>query len=859
MIPYEEASQMAGSGGLDTARVAASRIRYGANTLTPPVREPWWRQYVKKYNDPIIRILLLAIAISAGVALITGSGLLDTAGIVAAVLLATSLSFISEYRSNRAFDILNAHRGDMPVKVFRGGSAVSVPAREIVVGDLVILEAGDAIPADGWVLESDHLYADESAFSGESEPVGKSTASRVLKGTFVTAGRGRMAAAAVGDTAEMGKIAATLGIDHATKTPLEQKLTDLAGLISRFGYAMAALIFATLLLHGFFTGECTGPNPASAVYLLHSFMLAVVIIVVAVPEGLPMSVALSLSLAMRRMTAANCLVRRLIACETIGSATTICTDKTGTLTKNQMDVVVSSAGDPVRASGLPRTPAEWIALNAAVNSTAHLSERDGRMSTIGNSTEGALLRWLYVKSLDYNRIRAETAIKKQVLFDGTRKRMSTVAEIGGRQYLLVKGAPEIVAQRCDPVPEIEDLGKYASRAMRVLSFAHKEVTDNDDSETNLTWDGFVGIRDELRDNIAGSIALCSKAGIRVRMVTGDSRETGTAIARETGILRNGTVLLGAEFRNLPEQERVAAAEDLDVLARAEPMDKLLLVQALQRKGQVVAVTGDGINDAPALRFADVGLSMGLSGTEVAREASDIVILDDSFATITSAVLWGRSLYENIQRFLLFQLTINFCACILAFAAPLLGYPEPFTILQILWINIIMDTLAAFALCSESPHACLMDRPPVSRGAPIISRFMGFSILLTGSFFILFGLLQVATGFLGGTTPGGTATVFFTAFVIAQVWNGINCRALDGKMPPFFSGNPVFFAVMGTIVLAQFLIVQYGGAIFHTVPLAPVEWATIIIATSPVLLVGLAIRTFFRRACSAEPPAADGTA
>lgn len=836
---------MAGDGGLETARVAASRARYGSNTLTPPVREPWWRQYVKKYNDPIIRILLLAIAISAGVALVSGTGLLDTAGIVAAVLLATSLSFISEYRSSRAFDLLNAHRGDFPVKVFRRGSAVSVPAREIVVGDLVILEAGDAIPADGWVLESDHLYTDESAFSGESEPVVKSTASRVLKGTFVTAGRGRIAAAAVGDAAEMGRIAATLGVDHATRTPLEQKLTDLAGLISRFGYAMAALIFAALLLHGFFTGECTGVNPESAVYLLYSFMLAVVIIVVAVPEGLPMSVALSLSLAMRRMTRANCLVRRLIACETIGSATTICTDKTGTLTKNQMEVVVSSPGGPVPVDGLPETPAEWITLNAAVNSSAYLAEREGRMATIGNSTEGALLRWLLTQSLDYNHIRAETATRKQVLFDGSRKRMSTVVEIGGRQYLLVKGAPEVVAQRCTPEPDIGDLEKYASRAMRVLSFAHKEVINGDDSEAGLVWDGFVGIRDELRDNIAGSVALCTKAGIRVRMVTGDSRETGMAIARETGILKSGTVLLGKEFRELSEQERVAAAENLDVLARADPMDKLLLVQALQKGGQVVAVTGDGINDAPALRFADVGLSMGLSGTEVAREASDIVILDDSFATITSAVLWGRSLYENIQRFLLFQLTINFSACILAFSAPLLGYPEPFTILQILWINIIMDTLAAFALCSEAPHAGLMNRPPIPTSAPIITRFMGVSIIVTGTFFIICGLLQIATGFSKNVDPAVAGTAFFTAFILAQVWNGINCRALCTKMPPVFSGNPVFFCVMSAVVLIQFCIVQFGGAIFHTVPLSPEAWGVIALATASVLFVGSATRIAYR--------------
>lgn len=845
MLSYEETTRISGEHGIASSQVAALRGTYGENTVTPPVREPLWKQYAKKYNDPIIRILLIAVAISAGVSIISGTGFLDTLGILIAVLLATSLSFVSEYRSSREFDVLNAHRDDMPVKVVRDGQPSTVTSREVVAGDLILLEAGDAVPADGWITEHDVLFVDESAFSGESEPVAKEVSTRVLKGTFVSAGKGRMVAAAVGNAAEMGVISATLGIDHATKTPLESKLERLAHTISRFGYAMAALIIFALVARGVVTGELTGFNPESAVHLLHYFMLAVVIIVVAVPEGLPMSVALSLSLVMRRMTRANCLVRRLIACETIGSATTILTDKTGTLTKNQMEVVISSSGEPVIAAGLPQSTAEWITLNAAVNGTAHLGERDGRLVTIGNSTEGALLRWLSSHSLDYRRIRAETNVKKQVLFDSKRKRMSTVVQIGGKPILLVKGAPDIVADLCKDKPDISGLTEYAARAMRVLAFAHREITGDDESETKLVWDGFVGIRDELRDNIAASVALCGQAGIRVRMVTGDSRETAEAIARETGILKNGTVLTGAEFRILPDKGRINAARDLDVLARAEPMDKLLLVQALQKIGDVVAVTGDGINDAPALKHADVGLSMGLSGTEVAREASDIIILDDSFATITSAVLWGRSLFENIQRFVLFQLTINFCACILSFLAPLLGYPEPFSILQILWINIIMDTLAAFALCSESPHASLMNRPPIPRDAHIITPFIRLSIAVTGAFFIIAGLLQITTGFLGGINPAEAGTVFFSAFVLAQVWNGINCRALDGKMPPFFSGNPVFFAVMGVIVAAQFLIVQYGGKVFRTVPLGMGEWVAIIATTASVLLIGLAIRLAYR--------------
>lgn len=845
MIPLEELKTMTGESGLALSRVAEMRTRYGANEMTPPVREPLWKQYLAKFDDPVIRILLLAVAISTVVAIVQGSGLLDTIGIIIAVLLATGIAFFNEYRSSREFDVLNAQRDDMAVKAIRDGKPVSVPSREIVVGDLILLEAGDGVPADGWVISSDDMFSDESAFTGETEPVNRVVAERVLKGTFITAGKGQMYAAAVGDSAQMGVIAASLGIDHATETPLEQKLEALAHIISRFGYAMAVLILGTFLFRGIMTGEVTGLNLETANSVLHYVMLAVVIIVAAVPEGLPMSVALSLSLAMRKMTAANCLVRRLIACETIGSATTICTDKTGTLTKNQMEVVASPFGNPAVAENIPATPAEWIALNSAINGTAHLEEREGKVIVIGNSTEGALLRWLREHGHNYRQLRAEYTITRQYLFDGNRKRMSTVVHINGKYFLLVKGAPEILAGLCTKAPDLSGVSELASRAMRTLAFAHKEITDNDEHETGLTWDGFVGIRDHLRDNIPESVATCQHAGIKVRMVTGDNPETARAIAQESGIMQGGRVMTGSAFRALSLDDQVTAACDLDVMARAEPMDKLLLVEALQKTGAVVAVTGDGTNDAPALKHADVGLAMGIAGTEVAREASDIILLDDSFASITSAVWWGRSLYENIQRFILFQLTINFCACILVFLAPLLGYPEPFSIIQILWINIIMDTLAAFALCSEAPHAGLMNHKPVSHDAKIITPFMWLSIIVTGAIFIIAGMLQIATGFIGGSTPEEITTVFFSAFIIAAVWNGINCRALDGKMPAFFRGNPTFFVVMGMVVILQAAIVQFGGAIFGTVPLSAELWVRIILFTAPVLIIGFVLRTAFR--------------
>ncbi len=841
MLTFDEIIKLAGDSGLQSSQVEEFRKKYGANAMTPPVRESLWKQYLQNFDDPIIKILLLAVTISLVVSLVQGSGFLDTIGIILAILLATGIAFFNEYRSSKEFDILNAHRDDMGVKAIRDGHPTSVPARDIVVGDLCILEAGDAVPADGYLSVSDALYSDESAFTGESEPVQKEVQAQVLKGAFVTAGKGRMIAAAVGDSAQMGLIAASLGIDHATQTPLEHKLEALAGIISKFGYAMAILIFGTLLVRGVMFGEVTGLNIDTANHLLHYIMLAVVIVVAAVPEGLPMSVALSLSLAMRKMTKANCLVRRLIACETIGSATTVCTDKTGTLTKNQMEVVASSAGNPVSPGDLPGTAAEWITLNAAVNGTAHLEEREGRVIVIGNSTEGALNRWLREHALNYQQLRDETTVAKQYLFDGNRKRMSTVIHLKGTPYLLVKGAPEIISGLCSATPDLSGVSELASQAMRTLAFAHKEIINSDEMETELIWDGYVGIRDPLRDDIAASVASCQSAGIKVRMVTGDNPETARAIARDAGILQQGTVVTGTEFRSLTEEQQVAAAEGLDVMARAEPMDKLLLVTALQKTGAVVAVTGDGTNDAPALKHADVGLAMGIAGTEVAREASDIILLDDSFGSITNAVLWGRSLYENIQRFLLFQLTINFSACILVFIASVMGYPEPFTIIQILWINIIMDTLAAFALCSEAPHAALMKHRPIPHDAKIITPFMWLSIIVTGAFFIVGGMLQIATGFLGGSTAAEINTVFFAAFIIAAVWNGINCRALDGKMPAFFKGNPTFFAVMGIIVLAQILIIQYGGAIFGTVPLSLNQWLLIVVATASVLVIGLLLR------------------
>jgi Ca2+-transporting ATPase len=849
MIPFQDLPLSAKEHGLSHEDVLAMRERYGKNELTPPRRTPLWRQYLEKFNDPIIRILLVAVLISAVVSIIERSNLIDTLGIILAVLLATSISFFTEYRSNREFEALNALREDTGIKVIRDGQPAAIPMRELVVGDLVLLEAGDALPADGYLLTEVDLEVDESTFTGESEPARKTPEEALLKGTWITAGRGRMITGAVGDETRMGQIAADLALGSRPDTPLQIKLRQLASFISRFGYLMAGLIIATLMIQGAITGIFQESPIVIAQYILDSFMFAVIIIVVSVPEGLPVSVTVSLALTVRKMTRAASLVRRLIACETVGSVTVICTDKTGTLTMNLMEVVASSIEFPLSEPGVPETPAGWITLNAAINSTAELESRDGKLVTVGNSTEAALLRWLHRVGLSYQEIRSRYPPVSQELFDSRKKQMATVIRESGREFILVKGAPEIVAAACSPTPDLTHIHDLANRAMRTLAFAHAEIQGSGASPPSLIWDGYVGIRDEVRPDVPEAVRTCQKAGIKVKMVTGDSPVTATAIARETGILAAGSVLTGSEFRDLPDKDRSVAARDLEVLARSEPSDKLLLVETLQGSGEVVAVTGDGTNDAPALRHADVGLAMGIAGTEVAREASDIILLDDSFPTIKNAIWWGRALYENIQRFLIFQLTINISAAVLSFLAPVLGFPPPFTIIQLLWINIIMDSLAALALCSEAPHRALMNRLPVPKDEPVITSYMKWAILITATAYILVGIIAILFGIPFMESPEQQATAFFAAFVVAQVWNGINCRGINGIMPPLFRGNPAFFGIMAGSVAIQVFIVQYGGEFFSTVPLSLGQWLFILLVTFPVILLWPLIRWWVRNAGS----------
>ncbi|MBI3411008.1 MAG: cation-translocating P-type ATPase [Planctomycetes bacterium] len=981
--------------GLSAQQVFQSRQLFGANHLTPLPRESLWKKFLEKFDEPIIKILLAAallsmivdlfrppfeslrftaggIAVGLVVLAITGAYLLrrshlipsllflgalllfpiglatghasfDGLAVMLAVILATGVAFASEYKSDREFEILNAQKESLEVKLLRGGDVHALPLEEVVVGDLVLLEMGDEIPADGRVVKATEMYVDQSLMTGESEPVrkharlnddadGPEQAGCLYRGTQVVDGVGQMIVTEVGDETYLGEIARRLSahdereeekagpdnernrIKHKLTvskelTPLQLKLQNLAQLISKVGYAAAIAIFLALLIRGIIVGEVRWPGPHddfaavlldSAANLLGYFMYMVIIIVVAVPEGLPMSVTVSLALAMRKMTRANSLVRQLVACETIGSATVICSDKTGTLTQNKMRVVrvgwdgmmmergapnwVFPLQDVARArNGKPSEgkPMDWIALNAAVNSTAHLEFKDGEPCTVGNSTEGALLQWLHEGGLEYARLRLDFEPLYQMHFSSERKRMTTVIRIGDRLAALVKGAPEwllgesthYLDDNGQPVPwtetartaSLEQLARAAGQAMRTLAFgfawlAKDQPADEeslharrDQLENGLVFIGFVAIRDPLRDDVKDAVSECRRAGIEVKMITGDNLETALAIGGEIGLLDrpDALVLTSAEFNNLSDEQLKECLPRLRILARARPLDKLRMVKHLQELGEVVAVTGDGTNDAPALKKADVGLAMGRTGTEVAKEASKIVLLDDAFSTIVKAVHWGRSLYENIQRFIQFQLTINVSALAIAFLGPFFGVKPPFTILQLLWINVIMDTLASIALCSEPPRPGLMDMKPKRKDENILTRDMMQTILTTAIFFIVV-MMALLLGLENGwclRDPSGTRSksfpelsywqvaVFFSIYVLFQVWNEVNCRSLTPKRSGLVGmlRNPVFLGIVGLIVIGQVLIVSFGGEIFEVAPLSVVAWLGTIAFTASVLV------------------------
>jgi len=856
--------------GLTDNEVKESRAKHGENTLTPPKRTPLWKLYLDKYKDPIIKILLVAVVISLALACMNGD-FIETVGIVFAIILATTVGFYFEMDAAKKFNVLTALGEESPVKVRRGGNVVEIARKDVVVGEVVIIEVGDEIPADGTLIESTDLQIDESTLTGEpiinkhadpqkNDKEATYPSGKVLRSTMVMNGRGTYQVSAVGDATEIGKVARSSTEITSVKTPLSQQLDKLAKLISKFGIGISLAAFVIFLCHDILTDPKgiwhTSNYLAMAKTVLDYFMMAVTLIVMAVPEGMPMAVTLSLALNMRRMLKNNNLVRKLHACETMGAVTVICTDKTGTLTQNKMQVA-----DMVLYTDDTKTFNYALALN----STANIDETG---KGIGNPTEVALLLWLQKQNIDYKELRKDEAIEHQLPFSTERKYMATIARIDGRHVLMVKGAPEIVAKFCGLTDkqraEIHSrLQGYQNKAMRTLAFATKILTDSEQPEMmNLTPEmgmdfcGVAAISDPIRSDVPAAVKECINAGINVKIVTGDTSATAIEIARQIGIWDNDTPnyaqITGPDFAALSDEEAFKRVVELRVMSRARPSDKQRLVNLLQQHDAVVAVTGDGTNDAPALNHAHVGLSLG-SGTSVAKEASDITLIDDSFRSIVNAVMWGRSLYRNIQRFLFFQLVVNVTALLLVLAGAMIGTELPLTVTQILWVNIIMDTFAALALASLPPSAEVMKEKPRKRTDFIITKGMARGIIGIGLtfFIVLFTMLRLCLHSDGGMQH--QLSIFFTVFVMLQFWNLFNAKTFGSNHSAFndFRHDNGLSLVLALILAGQWLIVTFGGRMFRTEPLTGKEWLCILVGTSIVLWVGELWRGAKRLRCKLQ--------
>ena len=852
--------------GLTDQEVLQNRQKYGMNLLTPPKRPSIWKLYLEKFQDPVIKVLLVAAAFSLLISIIE-SEYAETIGIFFAIFLATGIGFYFEYDANKKFDLLNAVGEETPVMVIRNGKVHEIPKKDIVVGDVVILNTGDEIPADGVLLEAVSLQVNESSLTGELM-VNKTTdeahfdeeatypSNSVMRGTTVTDGHGVMCVERVGDATEIGKVARQATEQSQEQTPLNLQLTKLANLIGKVGFTIATLTFVIFTAKDLYVhlNNTTITDWHQwleiARIVLKYFMMAVTLIVVAVPEGLPMSVTLSLALNMRRMLKTNNLVRKMHACETMGAITVICTDKTGTLTQNLMQVYDAK---------LDESQKNLIAEGIATNSTAFLEEKEGegKPSGVGNPTEVALLLWLNEQGMDYISLRNQAKTVNQLTFSTERKYMATLVDssVLNTRVLYVKGAPEIVMGKCNleesRVKQYnEQLLAYQNQAMRTLGVAYKVIPENSSTdcaelvkEGGLTFMGIFAISDPIRSDVPDAVKKCQSAGIRVKIVTGDTPGTATEIARQIGLWTSEDTernrITGVEFAALSDEEALERVVDLKVMSRARPMDKQRLVQLLQQKGEVVAVTGDGTNDAPALNHAQVGLSMG-TGTSVAKEASDITLLDDSFHSIATAVMWGRSLYKNIQRFIVFQLTINVVALLSVLLGAFLGTELPLTVTQMLWVNLIMDTFAAMALASIAPSMDVMNEKPRKRTDFIISPVMRNNIFGVGAGFliVLMGLLAFFKNMPGGMDVHHL-TVFFTIFVMLQFWNLFNASVF-GTNHSIFKDAGHAMGMLGValiILVGQFIIVTFGGKVFRTEPLPVLEWAYIIAGTSVVLWIG----------------------
>lgn len=864
--------------GLTDEQVKQSREQHGKNVLTPPQRTSLWKLYLDKYRDPIIQILLVAAFVSLILAFIE-KNFMETIGIFVAVFLATTVGFYFERDAAKKFNLLTALSEEQPVKVRRNGKVMEIPRHDVVVGDVVLVEVGDEVPADGELIVCNDLQINESTLTGEPvtekslEGGGDGAYPRnvILRSTMVMNGRGEFVVTAVGDATEIGKVAKKSTEQTSVETPLHMQLDKLAKMISKVGSVVSVAAFFIFLIHDILTNPAWGGKDYfyMAEIVLKYFMMAVTLIVMAVPEGLPMAITLSLALNMRRMLKSNNLVRKLHACETMGAVTVICTDKTGTLTQNKMQV-----------SALELKQGDEALLDTAIalNSTAELN--DGK--PIGNPTESALLLWLDAQGKDYEELRKQVNVLKQLPFSTERKMMATLAEVDGETYLFVKGAPEIVMKKCIIEDRMlrqsaEELDEWQHKAMRTLAFAYKKVEASimRTSRTStaevvalldandLQLQAIAAIADPIRPDVPAAVQECRHAGIEVKVVTGDTAATALEIGKQIGVFEDEPENIGADgsmtsldqqmitgeqWEALSDEEAYERAKDIRVMSRARPTDKQRLVAMLQKRGEVVAVTGDGTNDAPALHYAHVGLSLG-SGTSVAKEASDMTLLDDSFKSIANAVMWGRSLYRNLQRFLFFQLVVNVAALLLVLGGSVIGTEMPLTVTQILWVNLIMDTFAALALASLPPSHEVMKDKPRKASDFIINKSIGFGILFCGIvfFLVMFALLVYCERRGKGGVDVHELTMFFTTFVMIQFWNLFNAKALMSHHTAFrhFLKDKGMILVLVLVLVGQWIIVTFGGEMFRTTPLSLHEWLLIVGSTSVVLWVGELWRGFKR--------------
>jgi len=864
--------------GLTDEQVKQSREQHGKNVLTPPQRTSLWKLYLDKYRDPIIQILLVAAFVSLILAFIE-KNFMETIGIFVAVFLATTVGFYFERDAAKKFNLLTALSEEQPVKVRRNGKVMEIPRHDVVVGDVVLVEVGDEVPADGELIVCNDLQMNESTLTGEPvtekslEGGGDGAYPRnvILRSTMVMNGRGEFVVTAVGDATEIGKVAKKSTEQTSVETPLHMQLDKLAKMISKVGSVVSVAAFFIFLIHDILTNPAWGGKDYfyMAEIVLKYFMMAVTLIVMAVPEGLPMAITLSLALNMRRMLKSNNLVRKLHACETMGAVTVICTDKTGTLTQNKMQV-----------SALELKQGDEALLDTAIalNSTAELN--DGK--PIGNPTESALLLWLDAQGKDYEELRKQVNVLKQLPFSTERKMMATLAEVDGETYLFVKGAPEIVMKKCIIEDRMlrqsaEELDEWQHKAMRTLAFAYKKIETSimrtsraSTAEVvalldanDLQLQAIAAIADPIRPDVPAAVQECRHAGIEVKVVTGDTAATALEIGKQIGVFEDEPENIGADgsltsldqqmitgeqWEALSDEEAYERAKDIRVMSRARPTDKQRLVAMLQKRGEVVAVTGDGTNDAPALHYAHVGLSLG-SGTSVAKEASDMTLLDDSFKSIANAVMWGRSLYRNLQRFLFFQLVVNVAALLLVLGGSVIGTEMPLTVTQILWVNLIMDTFAALALASLPPSHEVMKDKPRKASDFIINKSIGFGILFCGIvfFLVMFALLVYCERRGKGGVDVHELTMFFTTFVMIQFWNLFNAKALMSHHTAFrhFLKDKGMILVLVLVLVGQWIIVTFGGEMFRTTPLSLHEWLLIIGSTSVVLWVGELWRGFKR--------------